>query len=133
MKKLSGRVAWIAAVALALSACAETGMRPSAEVTSTVPSWQNWFKLDWAIDPEQGGTRRITGYVYNDYGEAAYNVQLLTQALDKTGAVLHQRINWAGGIGPMSRSYFEVRNLPPADQYRVSVWAFDFRQGHSWP
>ncbi|MBI1735982.1 MAG: hypothetical protein HYR51_12475 [Candidatus Rokubacteria bacterium] len=133
MKSVVGRIARFAAVALVLSACAGTGLRPTAEVTSTVPSWQNWFKLDWALDPESGARRRITGYVYNEYGEAAYNVQLLTQALDKAGAVVHQRIDWAGGIPPMSRSYFEVRNLPPAEQYRVTVWAFDFRQGNTWP
>jgi hypothetical protein len=133
MRSRFGRIAVVAAVALVPGACAESGIRPSAEVTSTVPSWQNWFRLAWAVDPESGATRRITGYVYNEYGEAAYGVQLLTQALDKSGAVLHQRIEWAGSIPPLSRSYFEVRNLPPAEQYRVSVWAFDFRQGDSWP
>ena len=133
MKAHFARIARLAAVMLMLGACTGVGLHPSAEVTSTVPSWQNWFKLDWALDAETSAGRRITGYLYNEYGEAAYNVQLLTQALDKAGAVVHQRIDWAGRVPPLSRSYFEVRNLPPAEQYRVTVWAFDFRQGQSWP
>ncbi|MBI1735983.1 MAG: hypothetical protein HYR51_12480 [Candidatus Rokubacteria bacterium] len=123
---------WLVA-AILVGGCATIDDGPSAERTTIDPAWPTWFRLDWALEPESRGTRRITGYVHNDYGEAANEVQLLTQALDASGTVVHQRIEWVmGKVPPLSRTYFEVRNLPAADQYRVSVWRFSLDQAGGW-
>jgi hypothetical protein len=123
----------LTAVLLLLGGCVDVGMRPSAEVTTTSPAWINWFKIDYTVEAEPQGTKRITGLVYNTYGEFAQDVQILTQALDSRGAVVAQRINWVpGGVPPMSRSYFQVRGMPAADKYQVSVWSFTFHQSPGW-
>ncbi len=68
-------------------------------------------------------------YVHNNHGEFALSVRLLAQALDQSGAVVGQRIEWVpGGITGFSRAYFEVPHLPPADTYRVSVWEYTWLQ-----
>ena len=120
-------------ITLGLAGCAAVDLGPSAERTTLDPAWPTWFRLDWAVEAETRGTRRISGYVHNDYGEAASEVLLLTQALDATGAVVHQRIEWVmGKVPPLSRSWFEVRSLPPADRYRVTVWRFSLDQAGGW-
>lgn len=130
------RLAAVTGVAfVAVAGCASVGpnpWNPSAQVTTLSPAWTNWFKLDWTQEAEPSGSRRVTGYVQNGYGELAIDVQLLTQALDKSGAVVGQRLSWAGNVSGMSRKYFEVRNLPATDEYRVTVWAFSFHQSPSW-
>jgi hypothetical protein len=56
--------------------------------------------------------------VQSSYGEEAYDVRLLAQALDASGA--------------LGRRSFEIGALPAAAQCRVSVWAFTIEQGAGW-
>jgi hypothetical protein len=119
-------------VALTAAACAGLGPYPSAELTTMNPSWVSWFRLDWALESETGGTRRLRGYVHNSHGQEADEMQLLTQSLDATGRIIDQRITYGGNVPPLSRTYFEVRNLPVAHEYRVTIWAFSFHQGQGW-
>ena len=126
---------WLALTfALALfplaAGCATTSaMTPSATVTTAIQGWEQWFRLDWAAAPQASG-HAIEGYVYNEYGAAAMNVQILAQGLDANGAVVNQKIAWVhGAVPPKNRSHFKVAGLSPAPRYRVSVWAFDFIQG----
>ena len=112
-----------------VSACSgpAAGLTPSAADTTTVQGWEHWFRLEWT--PPAGPHNEIGGYVYNTYGEAAVNVQILAQGLDATGNMLNQKIEWVPGIVPGSnRAPFRVAGLAPAPRYRVSVWAFDFVQ-----
>jgi hypothetical protein len=118
--------------ALSLTGCTSFGPNPSAEFTTLSPAWPRWFTLDWTPRPEPGGTSTVSGYVQNALGEEAIEVQLLTQALDKSGAVVGQRITWAGNVPGFARTYFEVRHLPAAETYRVSVWAFSLHQSLGW-
>jgi hypothetical protein len=127
-----GSLLCLVVVALTLGACAGLGPQPSAEVTTLSPAWPNWFTLDWTQEAEPSGSRKISGYVRNAYGEEATEVRLLTQALDKSGAVVGQRFTWAGNVTGLSRVYFEVRNMPAAESYRVTVWAFSFHQSLGW-
>jgi len=131
-RRTIGRVVSGLMLAVTLGGCAAFDIQPSSTVTSLSPAWPNWFRVDFAVDQDKTGKRRISGYVHNDYGEHAGDIRLLTQALDKSGAVLAQQINWVAPIAPLSRTYFEVRNLPEADQYRVSVWAFTFQIRDGW-
>jgi hypothetical protein len=91
--------------------------------------WERHFSLEWTVEPEKGGERRLSGYVYNHHGEFALSVQLLAQALDPAGAVVGQRIERVPqGVGGFGRTYFEVPHLPPSDNYRVTVWEYTWLQ-----
>lgn len=118
----------------ALAGCAGNHLVPPDGVTTLEPAWPNWFRLEYGVDTGANGARRISGYLYNNYGEPAHDVQILTQALDPSGAIVSQRIEWLSGgmVPPLGRTYFEVRGLPAAEQYRVSVWSFTFHQSTGW-
>ena len=122
----------LATLSFSFTGCTTFGPHPSAELTTLSPAWPRWFALDWTRQPEPSGTSKVSGYVQNALGEEAIEVQLLTQALDKSGAVVGQRITWAGTVPGFSRTYFEVRNLPAAETYQVSVWAFSLHQSIGW-
>ncbi len=114
--------------ALGSSACGSAmsaAITPSESTTTLMQGWEHWFKLEWSTEREPGGEARIRGYITNEYGEAAEPLRLLGQALDKSGAVVGQRIAWVPeGVGGYERAYFEIRHLPAADHYRVSVWDY---------
>ena len=68
----------------------------------------------------------IDGYVYNLHASAAGNVLILARALDASSHVVAQKLARVHGTVPaLSQSYFKVSALPPAPQYRVTVWALD--------
>jgi hypothetical protein len=118
------------ALMVAATACATAETTPSATVTTLMPDAERWFKIEWSVRPESGGSRRLSGYVENTYGEAAGKVQLLGQGLDASGALVGQRIQWVHGAIPgFGRVYYEIPGMPPADHYRVSVWAYERIQG----
>jgi hypothetical protein len=119
-----------AALMLAASGCATPDTTPSATVTTLMPDSERWFKISWEVRPERGDSRRLSGYVENTYGEAAAQVQLLAQALSSSGDIVGQRIEWIPGAIPgFGRVYYEVPGMPPADHYRVTVWAYERIQG----
>jgi hypothetical protein len=114
----------------ALVGCATTETQPSASVTSLVPNAQEWFRTSWTVDPNGSGERRLHGYIESSLGEAATRVQLLAQALDASGNVIGQRVEWLPELIPaFGRAYFEVPKMPAAAQYRVTVWSFDRLKG----
>ena len=115
--------------------CAGTssGVVPSASVTTAIQGWEHYFRLDWAPHATPNGNQ-VDGYIYNNYGAAAANVQILAQGLDPTGTVVSQKLAWVPGTVPaLNRAFFKVSGLAPAQSYRVSVWAFDFVQSPSSP
>ena len=115
----------------AISGCAP-GLAPSAEVTTAVQGWEHYFRIDAETTVTPAGTL-VDGYIYNQYGRPA-QVQLLAQALDASGGVVAQRIEWVlGGVPQLSRAYFRISPLPPAEQYRVTVWAFDIIDTSGFP
>jgi hypothetical protein len=129
-----GAAARAAVVALVVTACAAATHEaaPTSSLTTLIPGWERYFSVEWTAAPEPGGQRRLDGYVYNRYGEYAADVRLLIQALDASGAVVDQRVVWGPpGVGGFGRAYFDVRHLPAADHYRVSVWDFRLIQGAS--
>ena len=129
----------VPAVLLALTAVATTAcgtasayLTPSGSTTTLMQGWDHWFKLDWSVDSEPGGGKRIRGYITNEHGEAAEPLRLLAQALDASDAVVGQKIAWVPeGVGGFERAYFEISHLPAADHYRVSVWDYSFLQAES--
>jgi hypothetical protein len=118
------------ALVLAVAGCATVETTPSATVTTLMPGSERFFRINWDVRPDAGDTRRLSGYVQNTYGEAADRVQLLGQALDPSGAVLGQRLQWVqGAIAGFGRAYYEIPGMPAAEHYRVTVWAYDRIQG----
>ena len=112
-------------------ACATNGANPplSSSATTLMYGWERHFTLEWTADPEQGGARQVSGYLYNRNGENALTVRVLAQALDASGAVVGQRIEAIpGGVGGFGRAYFIVAHLPTASSYRVSVWDYTWFQ-----
>lgn len=126
-----GGVVVLAALVAGCAGSAGTSMSPSASVTTVMQGWERYFTLDWTAQTKPDG-REIDGYIYNNYGSPAANVQVLAQGLDAGGNVVGQKLAWVpGGVPPLNRSYFRVAGLPPANAYRVSVWAFDWVEGDS--
>jgi hypothetical protein len=118
------------ALVLAASGCATPETTPSASITTLMPGSERFFRVNWDVRAERGESRRLSGYVENTYGEAVDRVQLLGQALDGSGAVVGQRLQWVlGAIPGFGRVYYEIPGMPAAEHYRVTVWAFDRVQG----
>jgi hypothetical protein len=124
------RLLTLAAVLVAAAGCSTAATTPSATVTTLTPDAERWFKINWDVRPERGDSRRLSGYLENTYGEAAARVQLLGQALDNSGVVVGQRLQWVAGTIPgFGRVYYEIPGMPAANHYRVTVWSYDRIQG----
>jgi hypothetical protein len=118
--------ALVLALTMLMAGCATVDMSPSASVTTTMQGWERYFRLEWTPERAPDGGTRIEGYIHNTYGSPMGNVRVLAQALDAANQVVGQRIEWVPGVVPnFGRSYFIVPSLPPAHQYRVSVWSYD--------
>ena len=129
---LSAALLALAAVATTACGVTSTYLTPSGSTTTLMQGWDHWFKLDWSVEPEPGGGKRIRGYITNEYGGGAQPVRMLGQALDASGAVVGQQIAWVpAGVSGFARAYFEIAHLPAADHYRVSVWDYSFLQAAS--
>jgi hypothetical protein len=117
-------------VGLLLAGCTTAALTPSATVTTLAPGAESWFRLSWEPVPEIDGAHvRLRGYLENTYGEAVGRVQLLAQALDTSGNVVDQKIAWVPGAVPaFDRVYYEIPSLRTANQYRVTVWAYERRK-----
>ena len=122
----------LALIGLLATACATgNGVTPS-ESTTLMAGWERHFALEWTVEVERDGTRRLRGYVQNQLGEAVEQVRVLARALDAPAAVVGQRISWVPGtVGGFGRAYFEVPNLPPADRYMLTVWDYTLVQSSS--
>jgi hypothetical protein len=118
------------AAGLLLVSCTSAGLAPSATLTTLTPDAEQWFRLSWEAVPETDGTHvRLRGYVENTYGEPAGRVQLLAQAFDTSGNLVDQKIvSVPGAVPAFDRVYYEIPTLPPANRYRVTIWAYERRK-----
>lgn len=124
----SGTVRMLTALVIAFvgTGCASSSTTPSASVTTLQPIWPQHLQLDWSVESVRD-SRKVSGYLYNRQGLAVERVQILAQALDATGAVIGQRIEWGPALVPGGdRTFFSVAGLPAANSYRVSVWDFKY-------
>ena len=129
VKNPGGRRAVVAALALVMTAAATASM---GEAQNFGSSPQRWFRLEWTVS-EGAAPRRITGWIYNDYGTSAGEVQLLVEARDRADRLVERRYQWLpGSLPPLSRTYFDVRGLPVADNYRVTVHSFNIYEALGW-
>jgi hypothetical protein len=85
-----------------------------------------FFHVEWAAGPGAAGRARITGYVYNDYGDSAINVALRIHEIDANGNDVARVVAPIGEAVPAhGRTYFDVA-VPTSRFYRVDVASFDF-------
>lgn len=85
-----------------------------------------FFRVQWTSKVDGRGQSRITGYVYDDYGEPATNVRLQISMLDATGREIASVIRPVQGTIPGEGNvYFDVA-VSDSPSYRVSVISFDF-------
>ena len=121
------------AIGMLMTSCSTASITPSATITTLTPDAERLFRLSWEPIPEHDGAHvRLRGYVENLDGERAARVQLLAQALDGDGTVLEQKIEWLPDtVSSFGRVYYEIPHMPPANQYRVTVWSFDRGRGPS--
>jgi hypothetical protein len=87
-------------------------------------------RLDWEAGTRRGGRPVIQGYVYNDHGRPAADVQLLVETLDASGAVVARTIGFVVGVVQFNgRAYFEVPLKVAGASYRVTVTSLEWKGG----
>jgi len=112
-----------------LALAAGSPVRPAAAL-SAASSVDARIRLDWEVGTTRGGRPVIQGYVYNDYGRPASDVQLLVETLDASGAVIGRTVGFVRGVVQLNdRAYFEVPIKVTGASYRVSVTGLDWRGG----
>ena len=116
-----------ALIVVALAGCglAMQYPAPSGSMSTLIPGWERYFRLQWTAEPEGDGSRRVDGYVTSTYGDYAADLRLLVQGRDASDAIVAQRIvPVLTGVGGFGRAYFDVRHMPAADHYQVFVWDY---------
>jgi len=90
------------------------------------PLASQFFRVEWSAAPGTRGRARLTGRVYNSYGEAAENVQLRINSLDASGKVVSTVTRPVMETVPAeANAYFDVQ-VPNGGSYQVAVDTFDF-------
>jgi hypothetical protein len=101
---------------------------PAAEAEDAYPTLgERLFRVEWVGGASAPDQFRIVGYVYNDYGEDAVNVQLRISEVDASGRTVGIVMKPVGNTVPASgRTSFDVRVPGTTSNYRVAVESFDF-------
>ena len=105
------------------------GLRTASAQNFAAPGTvaDQFFHVDWTVSPGGQGKARIRGYVYNDYGDAADQVQLRITELDASGHPVASFVEPVGDSVPaLDRTYFDVQVPGQAASYRVAVESFNF-------
>ena len=117
------------AIALLVSACASASnpLTNPTELDTLVPGWESKFTLDWKAEPARDGSMVLYGRVSSQYGQFASPFRVLGMAVDSSGKVIGQRIEWVpGGVPGFNQAYFQIDHLVAAASYRVTVWDYSF-------
>ena len=122
-------VSWLTlgVIIVAVSACASIGnpLTDPTEFDSLAPGWESKFSIDWNVAPGRDGTNRLYGRITSHYGQYASPFRVLGMAVDSSGKVVAQRIEWVpGGVPGFGHVYFEIDHLTVAPSYRVTVWDY---------
>ena len=104
------------------------GTLPAAEAADAHPTLsERLFRVEWVGDASPPDQFRIVGYVYNDYGQDAVNVELRISEVDVSGRTVGSVIKPVGDTVPASgRAFFDVRVPGTTSSYRVAVESFGF-------
>ena len=124
-------VAIAAAGVVALAQTARADWDETAPMTKTLNHddttlGAQFFHVDWSAAAGRRKQEEISGYVYNDNGNAAVTVELRIAGLDASGREVVDVIRPVEGSVPgYGRAYFDV-HVPRSPSYRVAVTSFDF-------
>jgi hypothetical protein len=117
----------IGLIAVGLSACA-TAVNPltsTTEFDTLMPGWESKFSIAWKSEPAPDGSIRVYGRIASHYGQYASPFRVLGMAIDASGKVVAQRVEWVpGGVPGFTDVYFEIDHLVVAASYRVTVWDY---------
>jgi hypothetical protein len=104
----------------------------TASAQAPAPEADQFFRVNWTVTPDEHeqGKARISGYVYNNNGDPADQVQLRITALDAAGAPGASVVEPIDETVPaFDRAYFDVKVPVQAASYRVTVESFNFLEG----
>ena len=88
------------------------------------------FRVNWTVNPDGQGKARISGYVYNDNGDPAEQVQLRITEIDASGNPGASVVTPIDETVPaFDRAYFDVQAPGQAASYRVAVESFSALEG----
>lgn len=88
------------------------------------------FRVNWTVSPGGQGEARISGYVYNDNGDPAEQVQIRITELDASGQPVASVVKPIDEtVPPFDRAYFDVQVPGQAASYRVAVESFSSLEG----
>ena len=122
----------IAAVTAAALLSAPAGTRAqSAQEAPRAAAWANqpYLHVEYKADPLARGGTELSGYVYNDNGQAASNVWLEITERDQGGELVGYLTRPVDEtIPPKGRAYFDVR-VPASASYEIVPQAGEFVQG----
>ena len=91
---------------------------------------ERFFRIEWTAVAGRVGMSRISGYVYNDYGQAAQDVELRITSLNSAGQPVMVVVQHLSDTVPArGRGYFDLQ-IPVSSSYQVGVESFDFTLGH---
>ena len=91
---------------------------------------EQFFHVEWTAGAGRAGMSRITGYVYDDYGQAAEDVELRITGLGAAGQPVTTVFQHLSDTVPSrGRAYFDLQ-VPASQSYQVNVESFDFTLGH---
>ncbi len=107
---------------------AADGVQAAATQEASPTLSDQFFRVEWIVSPGRNGDSRLTGYIYNESGEAAERVQLRISELDTSGRVVSTVTRPVVGTVPgEDRSYFDVQ-VPTSPSYQVAVQSFELVQ-----
>jgi hypothetical protein len=107
---------------------AADGVQAAATQAASPTLSDQFFRVEWTVSSGRDGNSRLTGYVYNQYGEAAENVQLRISEVDASGRAASSVTRPVFGTVPAEdRAYFDVQ-VPSSPSYQVAVQSFDFQE-----
>ena len=131
MRSLRRPTVWVGlgAIALLVSACATASdpMTSTTQFDTLVPGWESKYALDWKTESAPDGSTVLYGRVLSQYGLFASPFRVLGMAIDSSGRVVGQRVEWVpGGVPGFNQTYFQINHMVAAASYRVTVWDYTF-------
>ena len=94
------------------------------------PAPERFFRVEVGPGKPSRGKDTVTGYVYNDYGQAATNVKLVVHSLDASGVIIDRTtVSVDRTIPPFGRSDFYAPVSTPGVRYTGTVLYFDWLKG----
>jgi len=102
----------------------------AGEAVSSPSGIDSRLRLEWEPGASKSGRPKVTGYIYNDYMRPAVGVRLLVETLDASGQVIDRAYGFVFGVVPVfNRTYFDVALKTAGASYRITVTAYEWRDG----